>query len=107
MNCGEGCLCCSEAVLELGAGVVTRSFGRARSCDQAVCQGCPSLLDDAYLLRLIGLRVEGLSGRGAARVPAFSRFVMIRPVQTTQPRSGEHCFCTGRGTAGSSVTIRT
>src|SRR6266498_3130617 len=25
---------------------------------------------------------------------------MIRPVQTMQPRSGEHCFCTGRGPQG-------
>ena len=25
---------------------------------------------------------------------------MIRPVQTTQPRSGEHCFCTSRGPQG-------
>src|SRR6266508_2909670 len=41
------------------------------------------------------------------RAPAFSRFVMIRPVQTMQPRSGEHCFCTGQGTARSSATIRT
>jgi hypothetical protein len=33
-----------------------------------------------------------------AGVPAFSRFVMIRPVQTTRPRSGEHCcFCNGQG----------
>ena len=34
------------------------------------------------------------------RASAFSRFVMIRPVQTTQPRSGEHCFCTGWGPQG-------
>jgi hypothetical protein len=35
------------------------------------------------------------------RAPAFSRFVMIRPVQTTRPRSGEHCcFCNGQGPQG-------
>ena len=37
----------------------------------------------------------------SGRAPAFSRFVMIRPVQTTRPRSGEHCcfccFCNGQG----------
>jgi hypothetical protein len=31
------------------------------------------------------------------RAPAFSRFVMIGPVQTTRPRSGEPCFCNGQG----------
>jgi pimeloyl-ACP methyl ester carboxylesterase len=35
-----------------------------------------------------------------SRAPAFSRFVMIRPVQTTRPR-GEHCcFCNGQGPQG-------
>ena len=35
------------------------------------------------------------------RAPAFSRFVMIGPVQTTRPRSGEHgCFCNGQGPQG-------
>jgi hypothetical protein len=35
-----------------------------------------------------------------ARAPAFSRFVMIRPVQTRRPRSGEHWFCDGQGPQG-------
>jgi hypothetical protein len=41
------------------------------------------------------------SVRRGPRAPAFSRFVMIRPVQTTRPRSGEHCcFCNGQGPQG-------
>jgi uncharacterized Rossmann fold enzyme len=36
----------------------------------------------------------------AGRAPAFSRFVMIRPVQSTRPRIGEQCFCTGQGPQG-------
>jgi len=41
------------------------------------------------------------------RAPAFSRFVMIRPIHSARPRSSEHCFCAGQGAAGSSTTIRT
>ena len=41
------------------------------------------------------------------RAPAFSRFVMIRPVQSARPRSGEHCFCAGQGAAGPSTSTRT
>jgi len=32
----------------------------------------------------------------AVRAPAFSRFVMIRPIHSARPRSGEHCFCAGQ-----------
>jgi hypothetical protein len=39
--------------------------------------------------------------------PTFSRFVMIRPVQSERPRSGEQRFCAGQGAAGPSKTIRT
>jgi hypothetical protein len=31
------------------------------------------------------------------RAPAFSRFVTIRLIPSTQPRRREHCFCTGQG----------
>jgi hypothetical protein len=27
----------------------------------------------------------------------FSRFVIIRPIQSARPRSDEHCFCSVRG----------
>ena len=33
------------------------------------------------------------------RAPAFSRFVMIRPIHSARPRSSEHCFCAGQGAA--------
>jgi hypothetical protein len=59
---------------------------------------------------LLGSHRVGLSGSpsepnlrpstGQARAPAFSRFVMIRPVQTMRPRSGIRCFCTGQGPPG-------
>jgi len=52
--------------------------------------------------------LKGHSGTWSGdRAPAFSRFVMIRPVQSARPRSGEHCFCAGQGAAGPSTTIRT
>jgi hypothetical protein len=34
------------------------------------------------------------------RAPAFPRFVMIRPIQSARPRSGEHCFCASQGPPG-------
>jgi putative transposase len=45
-----------------------------------------------------GARKALVEIRDAPRAPASSRFVMIRPVQTTRPRSGEHCcFCNRQG----------
>jgi hypothetical protein len=53
------------------------------------------------------LNADGTRLKGDCRAPAFPRFVMIRPIQSTRPRSGEHCFCASQGAAGSSTTIPT
>jgi hypothetical protein len=56
------------------------------------------------------LNAAGTGGRVIlrnGRAPAFSRFVMIRPVRSAGPRSSEHGFCAGQGGAGPSTTIRT
>ena len=36
----------------------------------------------------------------AVRAPAFSRFVMIRPIQSTRRGSGAHCLGAGQGPPG-------
>jgi hypothetical protein len=46
-------------------------------------------------------KVEGSNpSSGSPRAPAFSRFVMIRPIQSTRRGSGAHCFCAGQGPPG-------
>ena len=79
-----------------------------------------SWLDSRYLACTLGLltlwsRIVGQGERawyraritGSGRAPAFSRFVMIRPIQAMWWRSREDYFCAGQGAAGSSTMIQT
>jgi hypothetical protein len=63
----------------------------------------------ARALRARGRRVGRLELHCVSlspRAPAFSRFVMIRPIHSARPRSSEHRFCRV-GSRRPFTTIRT